>query len=99
MYIVNQSFYMQASMGSQTVKHEIFKAIQHLVKDTDHLSKYFLSNIISIKISSIYTVLATDVYITSSSEQLISTNINIFTLGDYIMNSVDNQYSCLFITI
>ena len=35
-------------------------------------------------------LLATDVYITSSSEQLISININIFTLGDYIMNNVNN---------
>ena len=28
-----------------------------------------------------------------------SININIFTLGDYILNNVNNYYNCLFITI
>ena len=29
----------------QNLTRQFFKAMQHLVKDSDHLSKYFLSNI------------------------------------------------------
>ena len=29
----------------QNLTRQIFKAMQHLVKDSDHPSKYFLSNI------------------------------------------------------
>ena len=56
-------------MGSQTLNLEIFKVIQCLVKDSGPSVKIF-----SVKYyicqNFLYTVLATDVYITSSSEQV-----------------------------